>query len=125
MRCITVDSARCGGIDRNMWTWLVREHALYDVDAHLRAGLPDDLPQPLSHFAAQHIVSVLRHPNVVKPVIKFGMASSTIGHEQFPWIHAEADRLEAGGLNPENGKKGFVRPYLQHDSLSADCIAIA
>ena len=51
-----------------------------DLDVHFRTGLANDLTQSFAHFAVQDLVAILGDPNDVKPVIEFGMAASTIGH---------------------------------------------
>ena len=58
-----------------------REHTLDDLHAKLVTDLPDDLAKSFAHLTAQHFEPVLGHPNDVKAVVKFGMASSTIGHD--------------------------------------------
>jgi hypothetical protein len=58
-----------------------RENALDDVHSHLGASLPDDLPDTLAHRTFQDLVTILRHPNDVKSVIKAGMTARRVGHD--------------------------------------------
>lgn len=77
---------------------ICRKHSFDDLHAELITDLPDNLAKPFAHRTSQHLEAVLRHPNYVKPMIIFGMTSSTITK-----LQAEANWLEAGGFTPVNG----------------------
>ena len=64
MRCMTSDSDRFGGIDRNVDV-VARQHPANDVDAHFGASLTDDLADDLAHRTLQNLVAIFCHPHDV------------------------------------------------------------
>ncbi len=49
---------------------VARQHTTHDMDAHFSAGLPNDFPDPLAHWALQNLVAVFRDPHDMEPVVK-------------------------------------------------------
>ena len=80
------------------------QHAFHNVDVHFSTGLHDNLSDALPHRPFQNLVTIFCGPHDVKPVVKSRVSGFQSSGEKIRDRFAEADRLEAGGLNPLGGK---------------------
>jgi hypothetical protein len=59
------------------------QDALLNAYAHFGTGLPNDVAQPQLDITTQNLEPIFCHPNQVISVVRFGMATGTIGHDLF------------------------------------------
>ena len=76
---------------------ILRQGAADNVYAHLSADLPHDVPHPQAHVADQNLVTVLRSPDDVEPVMKQGVRAAAVRHIGYP-RRSETSRPQAVSL---------------------------